>query len=262
MKRIGRLNTTGVWIIVNNKDKKIWLGTGTNCETLLKAKLSLCHNYGKGVIQSSLCNAPLEVQTDIKSRNGDIVDEIYLMTYNINSIIEEIKDNTEWTSRKIPYLSGEIKESLRYIAIDKIFTKYEPYSMRCTVDNCETVYNRNSKFILDIIKKGHIKMYKSTKIEYYLGKSDFGWEEVAMLNSEHQYQIQELCEKIFEETAEENVQEEIKVFKPAVKEDIISPSEIERLLTIEALLRDTTKEKLIEGIISDKTREIIKIFGN
>ena len=258
-----RLNTTGVWIIANNKDKKIWLGTGVNCETLLKAKLSLCHNYGQGIIQNSFYNAPVEVQADIAVRKGDIVDDIYLITHDMYSILSYIKANPRWSSHDVRFLSSEIRESLRYIAINKLFADYEPYAMRCTIENCETVYNRNRGLVYNMIKEGYIKMYKSTKKEYHLGKSDFGWEEISMLNSEFEYQIQDLCEKVVNasEAIEEAVQEVIEVSDTvAIKENILDSKEIEKLLTIEAILRDTTKEKLIEGIISDKAKEIAKIF--
>lgn len=263
-----RLNTTGIWIIVNYDDKKIWLGTGSNCETLLKAKLSVCHNYSQGIIQNSFYNVPVGVQEDIQFRNGNIVGDIYLITYNIEDIYKEISNNEEWDKYKNILLPPQIKESLRYITIEKLFRDFEPYATRSTIENCQSVYNRHRGFIYEMIKAGHIKMYKSNDTSYHLGKDNFDWEEVSMLNKEYQYQIQDLCEKVLDENSEEEViesesnieVEDIKIYSKPIKEEILEASEIEKLLTIEALLRDTTKEKLIEAIISEKAKEIRRIF--
>lgn len=267
MKR--RLNVSGVWVILNEKDKRIWLGTGNNCETLIKAKQSLCYNYKKGITQKLFDNVPVEIQKDIVKKKGDVIDKIYLITYDLEAIEQEVHTSYEWIKYRTISLPPIIKESLRHVSTCKLFKGYEPYSSYYTVEHCENVYNRNRAFIYEMVKKGHIRLYQANNLSYSIGEFDYDWEEKGMINSQYQYEIMDLCEKVLNDSLEtpenkeyvsEVTTEPLEAKELIEKKELISTVKVEQLLTIEALLRDTTVEALVEDIVSDKAKRIAKLF--
>lgn len=233
------INESGIWIMIFNDNgvKKFWIGAAKNLNHILTHKLSLIN---KQCNTRQVTSLPVEIKELLKRDKEKCIESIYyLETNNQDSIVKFLISKLLMEEGYIPCVKFH----------EEWMEKKEGYIY---------LYPRFKQ----LIAQKEIDIYKASSVYYEICK-DFEWKKSNFLYNLAWDNFNNIVKEDIEnenidteEVNEENNTIDSKDNQGTIRMDL----ELFHLLQIEAALQDIGLRKLLEGLISDKAKEIYKIM--
>lgn len=243
------INESGIWIMIFNDNgvKKFWIGAAKNINHILTHKLSLIN---KQCNTRQVTSLPVEIKELLKRNKEKCIESIYAFTD---------------VSKSIDYLETNNQDSIVKFLISKLLME-EGY-IPCVKFHEEWMEKKEGYIYLyprfkQLIAQKEIDIYKASSVYYEICK-DFEWKKSNFLYNLAWDNFNNIVKEDIEnenidteEVNEENNTIDSKDNQGTIRMDL----ELFHLLQIEAALQDIGLRKLLEGLISDKAKEIYKIM--
>lgn len=252
----------GIWIILNEKDKKFWFGTSKDCEQIIRTKLALFDSYKnpeRKLLESFHVQADV-IQKAIEVHNGDVAEKIFILDMDTSRIKIKLKE-------------------LLCISKDFVIKYLESLGYDTYVKNDYTTirdheYKETNKELMDnLIKDGRVRLYTTNDIKY-TPKMPFVWDDISeniidfvngkVANAEPAIKT-EITNSIQEEICLGSI-EEINAIEVIKGVTVILDNETEKLLEIQSVLNGfeinikRNIKHLVESFISDKAKQIYDLI--
>ena len=229
------INESGIWIITfkDNGVNKFWIGAAKNLNHILTHKLSLINKQCNTRMVTSL---PVEIKELLRKDKEKCIEGIYAFTD---------------VSRSVNHLELYKQDAIAKFLISKLLMEkgYES----CVKFHEEWMHRNEDKFISlyprfkQSIAQEEIGIYKASSTHYEICK-DFGWEKSDFL---HDLVVNDNNILIREE-----VKDMVKEYKENQQKD-----ELDKLIEIDCILREITREQLIMTLISEKAYKLYNVLG-